>query len=346
MKKLHIVAICFLLSLFSCKEAKIEEKPKDDVIPVKIMTLEKKDQAQTYRLSGRFTTEDESALSFKNGGVIRTIYVNEGDKIQKGQLLAIVDKTEIGSMVNQAEIALEKAKRDFTRASNLYKDSVATLEQMQNARTALDIAQQQVVNARYNMNASEIRATQSGFVLKKYAQEGQIVGPGTPILLINGASKGKWILKAGVSDRHWAAIRLGDHASVISDAFPEQTMQGEVVAKSEGIDPSTGTFSINIRIKDDGRNKLATGLFGKAIIQSSSRIAAWTVPFSAVLEGDKENGYVFVVDDDHIAHKILVKIERIQHPDIIISTGLEGFKKLITEGNAYLKEGSKVTWNK
>jgi multidrug resistance efflux pump len=46
---------------------------------------------------------------------------------------------------------------------------------MQNARTALDIAQQQVVNARYNMNASEIRATQSGFVLKKYAQEGQIV---------------------------------------------------------------------------------------------------------------------------------------------------------------------------
>ena len=54
----------------------------------------------------------------------------------------------------------------------------------------------------------------------------------------------------------------------------------------------------------------------------------------------------FVVDDDHIAHKILVKIERIQHPDIIISSGLEGFKKLITEGNAYLKEGSKVTWNK
>jgi hypothetical protein len=48
----------------------------------------------------------------------------------------------------------------------------------------------------------------------------------------------------------------------------------------------------------------------------------------------------------HIAHKILVKIERIQHPDIIISSGLEGFKKLITEGNAYLKEGSKVTWNK
>lgn len=52
MKKLHIAATCFLLSLFSCKEAKIEEKPKDDVIPVKIMTLEKKDQAQTYRLSG------------------------------------------------------------------------------------------------------------------------------------------------------------------------------------------------------------------------------------------------------------------------------------------------------
>jgi multidrug efflux pump subunit AcrA (membrane-fusion protein) len=94
-----------------------------------------------------------------------------------------------------------------------------------------------------------------------------------------------------------------------------------VVAKSEGIDPSTGTFSINIRIKDDGRNKLATGLFGKAIIQSSSRIAAWTVPFSAVLEGDKENGYVFVVDDDI---SLIKSLSRLNESNILTSSFLPG----------------------
>ncbi|MFX4370069.1 hypothetical protein ABTA37_20270, partial [Acinetobacter baumannii] len=77
-------------------------------------------------------------------------------------LIATLNLTEINAQVQQAEIAYEKALRDYKRVTNLYKDSVANLEQMQNAKTALDVAQQQVTAANFNKNYSEIKALTDG----------------------------------------------------------------------------------------------------------------------------------------------------------------------------------------
>ncbi|MCO6459787.1 MAG: efflux RND transporter periplasmic adaptor subunit [Saprospiraceae bacterium] len=326
----------------SCKETKTVPPSGDDIIPVRTMVVHRDSMNSLYQVSGRFSTEDESVMAFKNGGTIRTIYVREGDHIKKGQLLAALDKTEIGTLVKQSEIGLSKAERDFNRASNLYKDSVATFEQMQNAKTALDIARQQVINAQYNLNTAEMRATRSGYVLRKYAQEGQIVGPGTPVLLINGASDGQWVLRAGVSDRQWATIEIGDRATVVTDAYPDIKMQGTVTSKSEGLDPSSGTFNLNISIDNKYKNKLAAGLFGTATIVCSKPQSVWSIPYNALLDAEKDTGYVFVATDDHKAHKVKVVIERLSHPNVIISSGLENYNRIILEGNAYLKEGSMI----
>src|SRR5690606_38070776 len=140
--------------------------------------------------------------------------------------------TEVNAMVTQAKLALQKAERDFERAQNLYRDSVATLEQMQNAKTALDLARQQATGAEFNQQYSEIRATSSGVVLQKFANDGQVVGPGIPVLMINGANAAKWMLKVAVSDQQWAAISVGDKAEVISDVLPDTKMEATVFKKA------------------------------------------------------------------------------------------------------------------
>ena len=140
--------ICLLISLIavfsacSSKKKEAAATTASDVIPVSVISLQQESITRPIQASGVFTTEDETYLGFKIGGVIQHVFVKEGDAVKAGQLLASLNLTEIKAQVQQAQIMLEKAQRDHARAKNLYRDSVATLEQFQNAKTGLEIAQQ------------------------------------------------------------------------------------------------------------------------------------------------------------------------------------------------------------
>ena len=340
--KIHFIPLGFLLLAGACnnKETK-RAKIQSDTIPVQVMALSQEATTQPVYASGQFTTDDETNLSFKNGGIISRIYVQEGDAVRKGQLIASLHLTEINAQVSQSDLALQKAQRDFERARSLYKDSVATLEQMQNAQTALDIAHQQQNAAKFNQGYSEIRATTDGYVLRKYANEGQVVGPGTPVVMINGAGKGSWLLKAGVSDQQWAAIQVGDKAVVETDALPGTTIHAVVFKKPEGIDAS-GTFVIQLKLQDQPKT-LASGLFGKATITPSHAVHAWRIPYDALLDGDQHEGYVFITNDNKTATKIKVKLGSVENHAVLVTGGLENAQSLIISGNAYLDDKSPIT---
>ncbi|ANH81132.1 efflux transporter periplasmic adaptor subunit [Niabella ginsenosidivorans] len=334
-------ALLLILILAACNR-KPADKKTEDVIPVKVMALQQEAMQPALYMSGVFTTDDETNLSFKNGGIIKRIYVKESDAVKKGQLLAIIDPTEINAMHQQAQLSYTKARRDYERAKKLYEDSVVTLEQMQNAKTALDLAKQQMAGADFNTATTVIRAPQSGYVLHKFANEGQVAGPGMPVLQINGAASGKWILKGGVSDQQWAVISIGDDATVTTDAVPGETFTAKVIKKSEGIDPASGTFIIQLQLADPDRKRIASGLFGKAAITPSHKTNAWVIPYDALLDGDQNSGYVFITNDNKTAKKIQVQIGKIENDRLWISRGLENARNLILSGNAYLTEGSKI----
>jgi|SRR6218665_408214 len=343
MKKIFItIIVAFAVVLFSCKQAPEKEVNNDEIIPVELMSLRQDSIHQSIFAAGQFTTDDETNLGFKTGGVVNHVYVKEGDAISKGQLLATLNLTEVNAMTEQASLALQKAQRDYERASNLYKDSVATLEQMQNAKTALDVAKQQYGSAGFNQTYSEIRAPKSGYVLRKFVNDGQIVGPGNPVVMVNGAGQSNWILKAGVSDFQWAAIKAGDRATITTDALPGQTITAFVSKKSEGIDPVSGTFQVQLQLDKAPSGKIASGLFGKATINPSQSTKAWSIPYDALLDGDAGIGYVFITNDNATVQKVKVQVDKIENGKVIVSDGLENAKSLIISGSAYLNEGSRI----
>ncbi|NCT73353.1 MAG: efflux RND transporter periplasmic adaptor subunit [Chitinophagaceae bacterium] len=345
MQKISIAASLFfiiLTTLMACHSPAKDQQQSEEVIPVKTMSLIQDTINSSFRVAGQFTTDDETNLAFKNGGIVQRIYVKEGDAISKGQLLATINLTEINAMAEQANQAYQKAKRDYERASNLYRDSVATLEQMQNAKTALEVARQQYTSAGFNQTYSEIRADKSGYVLRRFANEGQVVGPGTPILQINGAASGKWILKAGLSDYQWSQVKLGDRATVTTDVAPGKTLNAQVIKKSEGVDPLSGTFMVQLQVSDVPAGMLASGLFGKAQLFPAQSIHAWAIPYDALLDGDASDAYVFVTDDNQTARKVKVQVSRVENGQVMVSAGLEGAKALIISGSAYLNEGSRI----
>ena len=312
-----------------------------EIVPVRVMAIAQQELQPVIQTSGLFTTDDETNLAFKTGGIIEKMYVKEGDAIRKGQLLAALNLTEIEAQVAQARLSFEKAKRDFNRVENLYKDSVTTLEQFQNARTGMDVASRQLDAANFNRSYSEIRAMNNGFVLRKMASDGQVISSGTTVFQTNGAGQGKWILRTGVSDREWSSINVGDKAIITTDALQEKQFEATVTRKSEGTDAMNGSFTIELTLLSPGRG-LATGLFGKATIQGSRKQRVWKIPYDALLDGDAQSGYVFVTEDQKTAHKVPVMVGSIEKDQVIILAGLENVKTLIISGSAYLKDNSAI----
>ena len=333
-----------LILLESCTDGKSATMsiPKGaDPIPVTVVALSKTTTNAVIRSSGKLATEEETLLSFKTGGVVNSVLVKEGDHVTKGQLLATLDLTEINTLVAQARFGYEKAQRDFKRVTNLYADSVATLEQLQNAQTSLSVAKEQLESAAFNRSFSEIHAQAPGYVLRKFVNAGRVVGVGDPILLTNAATSGQWILKIGVSDRQWSTIQLKDRATVALDAFPGRSFQATVCRKAEASDPATGAFTIELRLHDDGA-KLATGMFGSATLQSQASLPSWNVPYEAVLDANGDEGFVFVTSDNKTAEKRAVTIGSFSGNHIQITGGLEDAAALILSGSAYLADQSPI----
>lgn len=341
MRSLYLLIIAAGMQACTPEEKKDTPSTKGEAIPVRVMALQKEESSPVIQTSGLFTTDDETNLAFKTGGIIEKIYVKEGDAIRKGQLLATIDLTEIEAQVAQARLSYEKAKRDFQRVENLYKDSVATLEQFQNARTGMEVASRQLEAANFNRSYSEIRAVNNGFVLRKMANEGQVISSGTAVFQTNGAGQGKWIIKTGVSDREWASVNVGDKATITTDAMANKTFEAIVTRKSEGTDAMNGSFTLELTLKSPGFG-LASGLFGKATIVGSRKQNVWKIPYDALLDGNALSGYVFVTNDEKMVHKVPVVIGSIEKNEVVIQAGLENAQKLIISGSAYLKDSSAI----
>jgi RND family efflux transporter MFP subunit len=328
----------------SCKSKKENSNsiPTDEVIPVNVIQVQSGESSSTITTTGLVATEHEADLSFKISGVIDKILISEGEFIHKGQLLATLKTAEINSQLQQAQLVYEKSKRDYERINNLFRDSVATLEQLQNAKTSLDIAQKAVDMVSFNSEFAYINSPADGFVTRKISNQGEIVNPGTPVIAISEVGpSSRWLLKAGVSDKEWSAISIAQKAQVEIDAFPGKIFQSVVYRKSKAADPVSGSFQIELLIKLNGEN-LALGMFGKATIVCGMATRTNTIPYDALIEADGNKAFVFAPSDSNKVKRVPIVIERFDNNAVTVKSGLEHITEVVVSNNAFLSEQSTI----
>jgi RND family efflux transporter MFP subunit len=309
-------------------------------ISVRTVNVSSKKISDPVVSSGFISSTKEARLSFKTGGVIERIYVDEGQSVKQGQLLATLNLTEINAMVEQARQGVEKAQRDYDRAKNLYADTVSTLEQLQNAATGLSIAREQYNTAVFNRSYSEIRAANDGKITRKLMNEGEIVSPGLPVFAMNAVGVNDWVVKVGVSDKEWARLRMGNTAKVKIDAYQDQTFAATVSLLSQAPDPTSGLYQIELKLQNTGR-EIATGLFAKVEIKPADDASYVVAPIDAVVEGSGQDAFVFSVKDNK-AQKLPVRVAFIKDGMALISAGISDGTTVITDGSAYLTDGVPV----
>lgn len=353
MKRIFLIPLLIAglaLMLIDCRRETTKESqatlPDESTIAVAVMPVRHGAYNVPVISSGLVSTETESKLSFKVGGIISRIYVGEGQAVAKGALLASLDLTEINAQVAQAKNNLEKTKRDLERGRRLYKDSAATLEQMQNLQTAYDVANENLTIASFNQQFATIHANASGRIIRKFANEGEQVMAGSPVLMMNSSGQNNWIVKIGLPDVDWVRVKKGDHARIFLDAYPGEVFDGEVSLINEGSDQLNGLYHAEVRLKANG-HKLASGLFANVEILPQNNRSFPGVPIEAIVEGKGKNAFVFVpTADGKSVKKIPVVVAYITGDSAIISKGLENVREVITSGSAFLTEFSTIQISK
>jgi multidrug efflux system membrane fusion protein len=349
-KSIGLLMIAFSIMLISCadnetKEASgISSEKPSDVFYVRTTPISKSGLDDVIHVTGVIQSDTEAKPSFKTGGVIARTYVEEGDVVRKGQLLAQLNMTEIEAQATQAKFAVEKAKRDLQRVENLYRDSIATLEQYQNAGTAVEMAEKSLQIAEFNVAYSQIHSPIEGKVIKKLMQEGEITGPGVPVYYIMGVKQSDWKLVAGLTDKNWGKIKKGEKAKITLDAYPGWIIDSEVKRLADIANPLSGTLDVelSVPVKD---KRIAAGMLAHIEINPSVKSEYSIIPVEALVSSNGRTGIVYVPKDG-IAEKRTVIIQQFEGERVAIQSGLEGATEVITAGSGFLEDGDRISIEK
>jgi membrane fusion protein, multidrug efflux system len=327
------------LLLAACGQSAPESTPKPT--PVRVQPATTGPATPTIGTNGIVAPKDEIRLSFKVGGVIKSLRVQEGDEVKKGQTLAEIELTEVNAQVEQASQMAEKAHRDLERGERLYQDQVVSLEQLQDLRTQAAIAQAQLQSARFNLGYATITAPGDGVVLRKLAQERELVPAGQPVLMVGGRKRG-YVVRAALSDRELVQLKLGDPAEIRMDAYPQQAIPGTIAEIAGAADERSGLFPIEVRF-DSVPVSLASGLVAKLnLYPSSSRTHRLTyVPIASIVEGDGDRASVFIVSGDRVKRRS-VRVAFIAPQAVAIADGVQPGEQVVTDGALYLQDNERI----
>jgi membrane fusion protein, multidrug efflux system len=340
MKKLTISLLTLIILTLSCRNGQIRSSEKESV-RVTVSEIKKIPSVQSIHSNGVLVSSEEMKLSFKTGGIVADIPVNEGNKVKKGAVLASLDLSEISAAVEQAELGYSKSLRDFERASNLYRDSVATLEQKQNAATALDLADSKLRIAKFNLAHSKIIAPDNGIILKKIVKKNELVASGYPVILF-GSSARYWKVKAGFADKDIVKINMGDSAVITFDAHPGVKFFATVDQVGEMANPMTGTYEVEMSLKETDY-RLASGFIAGIDLFVSTLDSVTVIPVESVVEADGNQGFVYILRDKNKVSRIKIDLISVIGSDISVKGIPGGVSEVVSGGAAYLRDGENVT---
>lgn len=321
----------------SASTAKLDQRPT----PVRFARVEQASTGLPIRAVGRLEAKEELQLSFKTSGVVENVFVDEGNLVRKGQRLATLCLPEIEAALSSARNNFEKADRDLGRYTRLFADTLITLEQLQNATTAFELAKAGLMVASFNREHAEIFAPADGRILKRLTDDHELIAAGSSAVVMAAFGRG-WVVRVALADRDVVRVHGGDSATIEFDALPGQIVNG--IVSEIGAAPSSagGTYEVEIQVTEVPGP--VNGLIGKVSIATPLVQAVTLIPVEALVTADGNSGRVFVPSTDgKTAHVKEVTVAYLNGEQIAIKGEFAGLTSVITSGATKLTEGAPIS---
>lgn len=320
------------------EEVAIVNQSNDEVV-VKTMRAKYESLNSDYLANGTFAPSQELSLTSEISGKIVRVLVQEGDYVRVGQTVATIKKDAIEVDMSQAQNNLQNAIVDNQRYENAFKTGGVTKQQLDNSRLQLKNARAAVQAQGIRVNDTNVKATISGIINKKYIEPGSIVGPGTQMYDIVNVSKLK--LKVTVTESEVVNLKVGQTIKVLASVFPDKEFVGRISFIAPKADESLN-FPLEIEVAND--SGLKAGMYGTAIFSTKDDVNAGknmlTISADAFVNGIS-SGQVFVVENNTVKLTKVV-VGRTIGTKVEIISGLKDGTEIVISGQINLKDGAKI----
>ena len=342
--KLHRIssaAFACVLLLSACQQgeqAAEEEKEETPPIPVETDTPVRGDVLAVYSGTAPIEAFAEADVIAKVEGEIREVLVEEGDEVEKGQVLARLDGDRLRLELNESRARLRKMQRDFERNKDLREKGLLSEGDYEKLQFDLESLQASYNLASLELDYTQIRAPISGVISERYIKLGNTIQVGDPLYRVT--SLDPLVAYLHVPEREYQQISTDQPVAIDIDALADKQILATVTRVSPIVDPGTGTFKITIEIRDESR-RIKPGMFGRMSIVYDRHDNVLLVPRSAVIE---EMGIesVFVVEDNKAVRRV-VETGYGESGMLEITAGLDETDHVITVGHVGLKPDATVT---
>ena len=353
------------LSFVACSsERQSVSAAPETVTNVSLISAQSVNIPDVVEAVGTLRAAETSQLAAQMMGNIVEIRAREGDRVHRGQVLAVIDDAQPRAALDRATAADLSAQQeilasesDFTLADATFKryqtlfdkksaspqefDEVKARYQGAQARREMARAGQAqakaaLQQARTALAYTHIVAPFDGLVTEKRADVGTLASPGMPIFTVEDLRR--YRLEATVNETDLRYVRQGEQVSVVIDALGNRELKGKLVEIVPAADPASRSFLVKIELPSDP--ELRSGLFGRTQFARGQRTAL-LIPRTAVVERGQLQG-IYVLDQNKVAGLRYITLGKPSSAQVEVLAGLQAGETLIADpGNRELS-GKKI----
>jgi membrane fusion protein, multidrug efflux system len=321
----------------------LHSKHTINALRVEIVQPEAGKMEQSLNLPGNVEAIERANIHSHVSGFLKKIYVDEGDHVREGQLLAEIDAPDVLQDYNRAkaEYSLKEATRK--RYDLLFQKRLISQQEFENFTADADESKARFDYASANLAFTRITAPFSGSIARRFLYPGDLISMNSrtvndqPIFVL--VNERKLRVSVNVPQIDVANIHLEDHVDVKVDAFPDRSFQGKISRIDAMLDDNTKTQRVLIDLKNPD-NALHSGMFASVNLYTVQIDKALSLPSNCLRD---ENGkhYAFV-EKDHKAHKVEVKTGLSLDGKIQITEGIQPDDHVIRIGSTTIGDGDAV----
>jgi len=295
-------------------------------------------------LQGNVSTKNLLVLYPEYSGVLSRVYVKEGQKVKKGQILARIDDAGMSQQVAQLQIQSDLAKTTFDRQKRLWDQKIGSEIQYLQAKSSYESQQKAVNQAQSQLAKTIVRAPFSGTIDDVITEQGSVVAPGQSQLM-RIVNLDDMYIETEVPENYITNVTKDKNVAV---EFPVlgKTINAKVRQAGDYINPANRTFKVEIAIPNKDKT-IKPNLTAKLKINDYTNKKALLLPQSIISENAEGQQYVYVITEkksnhEAIAKKVIIETGKTQGDVIEVLKGINNGDEIIKEGARNVKHGQTV----
>jgi membrane fusion protein (multidrug efflux system) len=311
-------------------------KPEQPAVPVIVQRVARADMNSFLDASATLEAEERVEVVSEATGVVAEILVEEGENVEKGQLLARLAYEELELAEQRARSELERLEADFARSQELSEEDLISEDEFQQIRFDLERARIDWKQAKLELDRTRITAPIRGTVSERYIRLGALVSRNEVAYDIVDFQS--IVAPVFVSEQYLRELHVGQRVLLRAPALGQQRVEGTIERVSPVVDAESGTVEVTVNVGDIGR--LRPGMFVSAQIVLDTHEDAMAVPKNALVYED-ESPHLFVVEAGRAQRKeVQLGYEGAELVEVV--SGLQGDEWIVLVGQSGLKSDSLV----